>query len=61
VIFCKLYGVKQLLYTADFSKEVLSSSHPFNEVLVEELYLEVGREMREPKVYLLIRVDERGI
>ena len=61
MIFCKLYGVKQLLYTADFSKEVFSGFYLFNEVLAEELCLEVGREIRELKVYLLIRVDERGI
>ena len=51
----------QLLYTADFSEEVLSGFHPFNEVLAEELYLEVGWETGELKVYLLIRVDKRGI
>ena len=46
---------------ADFIKEVFSGFHLFNEVLVEELYLEVGQEIRELKVYLLIRVDKRGI
>ena len=46
---------------ADFSKEVLSSFHLFNKVLAEELYLEVSQETREPKVYLLIRVNKRGI
>ena len=45
----------------DFSKEVLSSFHLFNKVLAEELCLEVGREIGELEVYLLIRVNKRGI
>ena len=61
MIFRKLYSIKQLLYTADFSKEVLSGFYPFNKVLAEELYLEVGRKIGELKVYLLIRVNKRGI
>ena len=61
MIFCKLCSVEQLLYIADFSEEVLSSFYPFNEVLAEELCLEVGQEIKEPKVYLLIRVNKRGI
>ena len=46
---------------ADFSEEVLSGFYPFYEVLAEELCLEVGREIGELKVYLLIRVDKRSI
>ena len=46
---------------ADFSKEVLSGFYPFNKVLAEKLYLKVGQETKEPKVYLLIRVNKRGI
>jgi hypothetical protein len=46
---------------ADFYKKILSGFYPFNKVLAEELYLEVGRETEELKVYLLIRVGERGI
>jgi len=38
-IFYKLYSVKQLLYTADFSKMVLCGSYLFNKVLAEELCL----------------------
>ena len=41
-IFRKLYSVEQLLYTADFSEEVLSGFYSFNEVLAEVLYLKVG-------------------
>jgi len=39
VIFRELYSIKQLLYTADFIKEVFSGFYPLGEVLVEELYL----------------------
>ena len=46
---------------ADFSKEVLSGFYLFNEVLAEELYLKVGRKIGELEVYLLIRVNKRGI
>ena len=46
---------------ADFSKEVFHSFYPFNKVLAEELCLEVSWEMEELKVYLLIRVNKRGI
>ena len=45
----------------DFCEEILSGFYPFNKVLAEELCLEVGRKMGELKVYLLIRVDKRGI
>ena len=44
-----------------FYKEVFSGFYPFNKVLAEELYLKVGREIEELKVYLLIRVNKRGI
>jgi hypothetical protein len=45
----------------DFCEEILSGFYPFNEVLVEELCLKVGWEIKELKVYLLIRVNKRGI
>ena len=38
-IFCKLCGIKQLLYTVDFSKEVFSGSYLCNKILAEEFYL----------------------
>ena len=46
---------------ADFYKEVLSGFYPFNEVLAEKLYLKVGWEKKELVIYLLIKVDKRGI
>ena len=46
---------------ADFSEEVLSVFYLFNKVIAEELCLEVSWEIRELKVYLLIRVNKRGI
>jgi hypothetical protein len=45
----------------DFSEEVLSGFYSFNKVLAEELCLKVGWEIKELKVYLLIRVDKTGI
>ena len=45
----------------DFCEEVFSGFYPFNKVLAEELCLEVGWEIRELEVYLLIKVDKRGI
>ena len=61
MIFYKLYSVKQLLYIADFSEEVFSSSYLFDKVLAEKLCLKVNWEIKELKVYLLIRVNKRGI
>ena len=61
MIFYKLCSVKQLLYTVDFCKEVLSGFYPFDEVLAEKLCLEVNWEIKELKVYLLIRVNKKGI
>jgi len=45
----------------DFSEEVFSSFYLFNKVLTKEFYLKVGWEIKKLKVYLLIRVNKRGI